>query len=200
MRKFPIGIQDFRELRKRNFLYVDKTREIYQLIEGGKYFFLSRPRRFGKSLLLSTLKYLFLGEKDLFNGLWIEGKHDFEPHPVLHFSFSTLGYQDIGLAEGLLQALDNKAREAGLTLTQKGIGPRFQELIQQLAKRGSKVVLLIDEYDKPLVDYIDKPEQAEANREILKRFFSVIKDADPSLRFFLITGVSKFSKVSLFQI
>ena len=156
MRKFPIGIQDFQKLREDNYLYIDKTRELFHLLKDGSYYFLSRPRRFGKSLLLSTLKYLFLGEKDLFKGLWIDGKYEFEPHPVLHFSFSTLGYKDIGLVEGLLQTLDNKAREAGLTLTQKGIGPRFQELIHQLAKKGPKVVLLIDEYDKPLVDYIDQ--------------------------------------------
>ena len=199
MKKYPIGIQDFRELRNGGYLYVDKTEAIYKLIESGKYYFLSRPRRFGKSLLISTLKYLFQGERDLFEGLWIEGKYDFEPHPVLHFSFSALGYKDIGLETGLHQALNNRAEEAGFSLTQQGIGPRFQELIQRLAKGGRKVVLLIDEYDKPLVDYIDQPEQAEINRDILKNFFSVIKDADPFLRFFLITGVSKFSKVSLFS-
>jgi hypothetical protein len=199
MKKYPIGIQDFRELRKGGYLYVDKTQEIYNLIDSGKYYFLSRPRRFGKSLLISTLKYLFQGERALCEGLWINDEYDFEPHPVLHFSFSTLGYKDIGLEKGLHQALNNKAREAGFSLTQEGIGPRFQELIQGLAKEGQQVVLLIDEYDKPLVDYINQPEQAEINRDMLKNFFSVIKDADPFLRFFLITGVSKFSKVSLFS-
>ncbi|MCO6478710.1 MAG: AAA family ATPase [Phaeodactylibacter sp.] len=199
MKKYPIGIQDFRELIKGEFLYIDKTREIFELTESGKYYFLSRPRRFGKSLLISTLKYLFQGERELFKGLWIEGEYDFEPHPVLHFSFSALGYKDIGLETSLHQALDNKAEEAGFSLTQQGMGPRFQELIRKLAKDGRKVVLLIDEYDKPLVDYIDQPEQAEINRDILKNFFSIIKDSDPFLQFFLITGVSKFSKVSLFS-
>lgn len=199
MKKYPIGLQDFEELLKGGYLYVDKTESIFKIIEAGKYYFLSRPRRFGKSLLLSTLKYLFLGKKDLFDGLWIEGKYDFQPHPVLHFSFSTLGYREIGLKAGLLQALNNKAREAGFELTQQGLGPRFQELIHKLAKDGQQVVLLIDEYDKPLVDYIEKGDQAEENREILKSFFSILKDADAYLRFFLITGVSKFSKVSLFS-
>lgn len=199
MKKYPIGIQDFRELRNAGYLYVDKTKEISDLVESGKYYFLSRPRRFGKSLLVSTLKYLFLGERELFDGLWIADRYDFEPHPVLHFSFSALGYKDIGLERGLHQALNNKAEEAGFSLTQEGIGPRFQELIKRLAENGQKVVLLIDEYDKPLVDYIDQQEQAEVNRDILKNFFSVIKDTDPFLRFFLITGVSKFSKVSLFS-
>ena len=199
MSKYPIGIQDFRKLRKGGYVYVDKTEEIFHLLQRGNYYFLSRPRRFGKSLLLSTLKYLFQGERELFEGLYIAEKYDFKPHPVLHFSFSTLGYKEIGLQAGLLQTLDNKAKEAGFVLTQKGIGPRFQELIHKLASKGTRVVLLIDEYDKPLVDYIDQPEQAEANRETLKSFFSIIKDADPYLRFFLITGVSKFSKVSLFS-
>jgi hypothetical protein len=122
-------------------------------------------------LLISTLKYLFQGERALFEGLWINDEYDFEPHPVLHFSFSTLGYKDIGLEKGLHQALNNKAREAGFSLTQEGIGPRFQELIQGLAKEGQQVVLLIDEYDKPLVDYINQPEQAEINRDMLKISF-----------------------------
>lgn len=199
MKKYPIGIQDFRKLREGGHLYVDKTESIFHLITKGQYYFLSRPRRFGKSLLVSTLKYLFLGERELFDGLWIADRYDFEPHPVLHFSFSALGYKDIGLERGLHQALNNKAEEAGFSLTQEGIGPRFQELVKRLAENGQKVVLLIDEYDKPLVDYIDQQEQAEVNRDILKNFFSVIKDADPFLRFFLITGVSKFSKVSLFS-
>ena len=199
MKKYPIGIQDFRKLREGGYLYIDKTEAIFKLIEAGQYYFLSRPRRFGKSLLVSTLKYLFQGERALFEGLWIEDKLDFEPHPVLHFSFSTLGYKDIGLEAGLHQILDKKAQGAGITLTMRGIGPRFQELLEGLGKGERKVVLLIDEYDKPLVDYIDDPEQAEKNRDILKNFFSVIKEADPFLRFFLITGVSKFSKVSLFS-
>ncbi|KGE86997.1 MAG: AAA family ATPase [Phaeodactylibacter xiamenensis] len=199
MKKYPIGIQDFRKLREGGHLYVDKTESIFHLITEGQYYFLSRPRRFGKSLLVSTLKCLFLGERELFDGLWVANRYDFEPHPVLHFSFSALGYKDIGLERGLHQALNNKAEEAGFSLTQEGIGPRFQELIKRLAENGQKVVLLIDEYDKPLVDYIDQQEQAAVNRDILKNFFSVIKDADPFLRFFLITGVSKFSKVSLFS-
>ncbi|RMG30525.1 MAG: AAA family ATPase, partial [Bacteroidetes bacterium] len=187
MKKYPIGIQDFKKLREEGYLYVDKTEEIYRLLTSGNYYFLSRPRRFGKSLLISTLKYLFQGERESFEGLWIEKHYDFEPHPVLHFSFSTLGYKDIGLEAGLYQSLDNKAEEAGIRLKQKGIGPRFQELIRQMARNGRQLVVLIDEYDKPLVDYIDDPAQAEVNRDILKNFFSVVKDADPFLRLFLLT-------------
>ena len=199
MKKYPIGIQDFRELRTGGYLYVDKTDQVYQLIESGKYFFLSRPRRFGKSLLLSTLKYLFKGESEIFEGLWIADKLPLPVSPVLHFSFSTLGYKDLGLKKALKQAINIQAESFGLSLTREGIGPRFQELMEKLGKGEQKVVLLIDEYDKPLVDYIDHIEKAEEHREILKNFFSVIKDADPFIRFFLITGVSKFSKVSLFS-
>ena len=199
MTKYPIGIQDFKVLRDGGYLYVDKTEDIHELITTGKYYFLSRPRRFGKSLLLSTLKYLFRGEKALFSGLWIEDRWSFDAHPVLHISFSSLGYKDIGLEAGLEQLVNNRAEEAGVELKQKGIGPRFQELIRKLASSGKPVVLLIDEYDKPLVDYIDNEAQANENRELLKSFFSVLKDTDAHLHFLLITGVSKFSKVSLFS-
>ncbi|MEO1449774.1 MAG: AAA family ATPase [Bacteroidota bacterium] len=117
----------------------------------------------------------------------------------MHFSFSSLGYKDLGLNNALLRLLDNAAEEHGVSLKEEGLAWRFQELIRKLARTGQKVVLLIDEYDKPLVDYIDDPDQAEQNRDVLKNFFSIIKDADPYLHFFIITGVSKFSKVSLFS-
>ncbi|MEZ5044699.1 MAG: AAA family ATPase [Saprospiraceae bacterium] len=199
MKKYPIGIQDFRELRQGAYLYVDKTKQIYELIEAGKYYFLSRPRRFGKSLLISTLKYLLQGEQELFEGLWIEGKYDFESHPVLHLSFSSIGYKTLGLVEALDQRIDLLAASHEIELKRSTYDQKFAELLEKLCKKRGKVALLIDEYDKPLVDYIDQPEQAEINRDILKNFFSIIKDADPFLRFFLITGVSKFSKVSLFS-
>lgn len=199
MRKYPIGIQDFRELRRGGFLYIDKTKQLLELIEAGKYYFLSRPRRFGKSLLVSTLKYLFQGNQELFKGLWIADKYDFEPHPVLHFSFSSIGYKTMGLVEALEARLNLLAAEHNIHLERGSYDQKLAELLEKLSRNKQRVVLLIDEYDKPLVDYIDDPEKAEINREILKNFFSIIKDADPYLRFFLITGVSKFSKVSLFS-
>ena len=201
MKRYPIGIQDFSVLREGGYLYVDKTQQMYALLSSGKYFFLSRPRRFGKSLLISKLKYFFQGRRDLFEGLWVgqHADHDWEAHPVLHFSFSTLGYQDLGLEAALHQALERKAEAFGVSLKLSGLGNRFEELIEALGSGPRKVVLLIDEYDKPLVDYLDDLPQAEANRKTLKNFFSIIKDADAHLRFFLITGVSKFSKVSLFS-
>lgn len=199
MKKYPIGIQDFRELRNGGFLYIDKTRELYELIDSGKYYFLSRPRRFGKSLLISTLKYLFQGDRELFEGLWIEDRHDFEPYPVIHISFSSIGYKTMGLANALDAAVDRLATSYKVKLERNTYDQKFAELLEKLCDKGRKVVLLIDEYDKPLVDYIVQPEQVKINRDILKNFFSIIKDADPFLRFFLITGVSKFSKVSLFS-
>ncbi|MDX2245316.1 MAG: AAA family ATPase [Bacteroidia bacterium] len=201
MKKYPIGVQDFSEIRTGGYLYVDKTRDIYELAQSGKYFFLSRPRRFGKSLLLSTLKYLFQGRRELFSGLWVdrEAEYDWVAHPVVHFSFSSSGYKDIGLEAALLRLVNEAAVQYHLTLENVGLSGRFRELIQALGKGPQKLVLLIDEYDKPLVDYIEDLPQAEIHRDILKNFFSVIKDCDPFIRFFLITGVSKFSKVSLFS-
>ncbi|MDX2248548.1 MAG: AAA family ATPase [Bacteroidia bacterium] len=201
MKKYPIGIQDFAKLREGGYLYVDKTREIFELIRNGSYFFLSRPRRFGKSLLLSTLKYLFEGRRELFSDLWVarEADYDWVPHPVLHFSFSSSGYKDIGLEPALLRLVEEAAKIRGISLYSVGLSGRFRELIQALGSGTQKLVILIDEYDKPLIDYIEDIPQAETNRDILKNFFSVVKDADPFIRFFLITGVSKFSKVSLFS-
>ena len=201
MKRYPIGLQDFSEVRTGGYLYVDKTKQVYELTRSGKYFFLSRPRRFGKSLLLSTLKYFFLGRRDLFEGLWVdqEAEADWAEHPVLHFSFSSLSYRDLGLGPALHQELNIQAEQHGLSLQREGLGQRFEELIQNLGSGSQKVVLLIDEYDKPLTDYLKDYEQAQANRETLKTFFSVLKEADAYLRFFLITGVSKFSKVSLFS-
>ncbi len=199
MQNLPIGIQDFRKLREGDYLYVDKTPWIHQLVNSSGYYFLSRPRRFGKSLLISTLRELFLGSEDLFSDLWIEGKYDFTPHPVIHISFNNLGYKEIGLQESLLRSLAQIALSYDITLSEKSPGLQFEELIRRLSKNGQDVVLLIDEYDKPIIDYLDDLPQAQANREILKNFYSIIKEADRYLRFMLITGVSRFSKVSIFS-
>jgi hypothetical protein len=201
MKRYPIGIQDFSVLREGNYLYVDKTKLVHELVGSGKYYFLSRPRRFGKSLLLSTLKYYFLGRRDLFQGLWIDqhGGHDWAVHPVISFSFNAIDFKTLGLHNALELALDKEAKAHGITLQQPSLATRFEELLKALGAGAQKVVLLIDEYDKPIIDYIDDIPTADANRETLKNFFSVIKNADPFLQFFFITGVSKFSKVSLFS-
>lgn len=198
MQKLPIGIQDFRKLRKGGYLYVDKTKVIHQLISTGQYYFFSRPRRFGKSLLISTLRELFLGHRQLFEGLWIEDRYEWEPGPVIHIAFNDLGYKDNGLEEAIQKRLREIAEDYGISLSSSGVALSFRELIRTLAD-GGKVALLIDEYDKPIIDYLDDLPQARENREILKSFYSIIKEADPLLRFAFLTGVSKFSKVSIFS-
>ena len=197
--KLPIGIQSFREIRENEFLYVDKTETLFRLVTRGKYYFLSRPRRFGKSLTLSTIKALFQGQKELFDGLWIQDHWDWtQQHPVIHISFSSIGYKTMGLEAALSQALDNEATKHGIEFTTDDYDQKFKELIKKLSKQN-KVILLIDEYDKPIIDYLDNLPQAKAHQQVLKSFYSVIKDADPYIRFLMITGVSKFSKVSIFS-
>jgi hypothetical protein len=199
MKHLPIGIQDFTELRQENYLYVDKTPIVYQLVEEGKYYFLSRPRRFGKSILMSTLRELFKGSKELFEGLWIADHWNWEEkHPVIHLAYNEIGYKELGLREALNKEINIQAHTHGLTLKEKGLARRFKELIQGLSKK-KQVVLLIDEYDKPLIDYIGAPEQLEENRNILREFYSIIKSADPYLRFVMLTGVSRFSRISIFS-
>lgn len=200
MKNLPIGIQTFSDLIEGNYLYIDKTEFIHRLLSSGvKYYFLSRPRRFGKSLLVSTLREIFSGNKPLFKGLWIENKIDWTPHPIIQIDFLGLNY---ATKEELIDTLDfliDKNAEAhGLTLKEKTYDKRFRELVTTLAK-GGKVVVLVDEYDKPIIDFIDKPATASCNRDILKSFYSNLKGLDEYIRFVFITGVSKFSKVSVFS-
>jgi len=198
-RKLPIGIQSFSKLRKNNLLYVDKTEIIYRLTEAGNYFFLSRPRRFGKSLTLSTLKSLFQGHKELFDGLWIQDHWDWtKQHPVIHISFSSIGYKELGLEKAIELQLYKIAKNENIYLEEAGISQLFKELIKKLSKTN-EVVLLIDEYDKPIIDYLDDLPQAKENQKILKSFYSIIKDSGTYIQFLMITGVSKFSKVSIFS-
>ncbi len=197
--KYPIGIQDFREIREKDFVYIDKTEHISKILRSGKYFFLSRPRRFGKSLLLSTIKELYSGQKELFKGLWIEDQWDWDDqHPVICLKFSSQGVSTLGLEKAIHNMLEAAAEELGVSLPDTSYDQKFKSLIQQKGKE-KKVVLLVDEYDKPIIDYLDDIEQAEANRETLKSFYSVIKDSDPYLELVFITGVSAFSKVSIFS-
>lgn len=198
--KFPIGIQDFRELREGGYVYVDKTEHIHRIISAGKYFFLSRPRRFGKSLLLSTLNELYSGSRELFGGLWVENRWDWEANkrPVIWLKFSSYAYKERGLAAAIDEGLMLEARRLGIALGDSGYKNHFQELIIK-AGASQKAVLLIDEYDKPIIDFLEDLPQAEANRDILKSFYSVLKDCDPYLELAFITGVSAFSKVSIFS-
>lgn len=197
--KYPIGIQDFGELRRGGYVYVDKTEHIHRIITGGKYFFLSRPRRFGKSLLLSTMKELYSGARELFDGLWIENNWDWKKqNPVIWLKFSSYSYQTKALDQAINEGLLLEAQRMGITLGEANYKSYLQELIVKAASNG-KVVLLIDEYDKPIIDYLDDIPQAEANRDVLKNFYSILKDSDAYLELVFITGVSAFSKVSIFS-
>jgi hypothetical protein len=176
---------------------LDKTRYIFHLLPN-KYYFLSRPRRFGKSLLISTLEELFEGNKELFKDLWIYDKIEWKKHPVIHLSFNMVDYKEKGLRQALNDELAHIANSFDISLSETTYSGMFKELIAKLSEK-EKVVVLIDEYDKPIIDYIENLSQAEENREILKNFYSIIKDSDRYLRFLFITGVSKFSKVSIFS-
>lgn len=199
LKRLPVGIQTFSEIREGNWLYVDKTKPIYRMTQEGKYYFFSRPRRFGKSLTLSTLKSLYQGRKDLFEGLWIEDQWDWtRAHPVVHISFSSIGHKELGLEQAIKKQIKKRAEEDHLELKEEGISQLFRELIEKLAQ-DQRIVLLIDEYDKPIIDFLTDIPQAKDNQSILKSFYSVIKDADQHIELLMITGVSKFSKVSIFS-
>ena len=203
MKKYPIGIQSFEKIRSSNFYYVDKTEFVYNLVtEGSGYYFLSRPRRFGKSLFLDTLHQAFAGKKEYFKGLFLENNWNWdEQFPVLHISFGAGVLRDIdSLNSRFNYLLSRFAEEYKVELKQKNISDRFDELVRKIsAKQNRQVVILIDEYDKPILDNIDKLESAIEIREELKNFYSVIKDLDNCLKFVFLTGVSRFSKVSIFS-
>jgi hypothetical protein len=202
--KLPIGEQSLNTIHREKMLYVDKTEQIYRLITGARYSFLSRPRRFGKSLTLSTIDELFSGNKELFEGLWVEKHWDWsKKNPVIHISFSKLDYQGLGLENAIISFLDEEGLKHGITLIKQSAKSKLVELVEKLNQKLGKVVLLIDEYDKPLIDYLEKEniDTAKENQKILKTFYSGLKDKDSqdAMRFLLITGVSKFSQVSIFS-
>ena len=203
-KKLPIGIQNLREIREGGHYYVDKSGYAVRLATEGKYYFLSRPRRFGKSLFLDTLKELFEANRPLFEGLYAAENWDWSTqHPVIRVSFGTGNFSS---REGLDQRIRELLLENAERLDVKqppadsSIGGLFSTLIRRARElHGERVVVLIDEYDKPILDNIENAEVATAMREGLRNLYSVLKDADPHLRFVLLTGVSKFSKVSLFS-
>ena len=201
-KKLPIGIQTFSKIREDDYIYIDKTKEALELIESYNYTFLSRPRRFGKSLFLDTLHNIFEGKKELFEGLYIYDKWDFETtYPVIKISW-----------DGNLQTTDNLERVARRSFNKnqkrlgivcednKNLSICFDELIQKAyEKYNQRVVILIDEYDRPILDTIDNLEQSKLNREFIKGMYSVMKGADAYIKFVFLTGVSKFSKASIFS-
>ena len=202
IRKLPIGTQDFKTLREKNMLYADKTQYIYQLVTVHRQVFLSRPRRFGKSLFCSALKYYFEGRKDLFTGLAIENlEKEWIEYPVIYIDFN-IGSNDClqSVRIVLSSILDEYERQWGITKNYDDLSVRFSTLIKYACeKSGKKVVVLIDEYDKSLVNTIDKPQTNDELRNFFKGFYGVLKGMDYCLQFVFLTGVTKFSKVSVFS-
>ncbi len=201
MKPLTTSIYTFSDLIAGGYLYVDKTAHIYELVREFKgQYFLSRPRRFGKSLLISTLKAIFLGQRELFDGLAIaDTDYNWQTYPVIHLDLGTAAAQTAKeLESNLLRKINYSAQEHNITLLSTEVAACFEELILNLANRDGKVVILVDEYDKPLLGHLEKPTAPEIQR-ILKEFYAVIKTTEPQQRFVLLTGVSKFSKVSIFS-
>ena len=201
-RRLPIGIQTFREIREGNHYYVDKTAHIQQLIDEGKHYFLSRPRRFGKSLFLDTLQELFEGNEPLFEGLYIHDHWDWSVrYPVLRFDFSSGNYQGPDdLRKEVAVQLDALENEAKVSPRNEDASARLRHLMKVLHERsGQRVVLLVDENDKPILDALAVPEVARANRNFLHSLYATTKDCDAHIHFTFLTGVSQFSKASIFS-
>jgi hypothetical protein len=204
LKNLPTDTYDFPRLRdpRENLIYIDKTELIYKLISSGHYFFLSRPRRFGKSLLISTLKQLYQGNRKLFTGLAIAATdYDFPSYPVIHLDVYTSRFDDRKALEAdLIQKLQDLIVQNKWDVTLESETPRacLGELIRKLSEHG-RVVILIDEYDKPILDHLEDLERAKIARDVLQDFYSVIKEHDAELHFVMVTGVSRFSKVSLFS-
>jgi hypothetical protein len=197
----PIGIQDFRKLIEGGYLYVDKTRWIYELIRNPSgVYFLARPRRFGKSLLISTLEEIFRGNRALFHGLWLDDQpYDWQTFPVIRMDLSLYRADNAEhLKLVLAEMLGELAERAGVELGSGDYLKRFRDLIWRLAG-DHRVVILVDEYDKPLLDHLDDLAEARRVREVLRSFYGVIKGMDAHIRFVMLTGVSKFSKVGVFS-
>ena len=196
----PLGLQDFRGLIEGGYKYIDKTMYLHRMATAGKYYFLSRPRRFGKSLTVSTLGELYKGSRELFKGLWIEDKWDWSrKHPVIQITLTGSGFVETGLESSLHYLLDKQIRERGFQPVQGGISNKFEYLIQESARDG-KVVVLIDEYDAPIIHFLGTDiDKATGNREILREFYTVLKNNDSYLEFVFLTGVSKFSKTGIFS-
>ena len=202
-RKLPLGIQTFRTIREEDCYYVDKTAYAKRLVDDGAHYFLSRPRRFGKSLFLDTLKELFEGDEELFRGLHVHDRWDWSVrHPVARLSFGAGDFKDPDyLRADVLAQLDGLEREAQVEPRHDAGPTRFRHLLRSWHERtGRRVVVLVDEYDKPILDALAEPAAARANRDYLRGLYGVVKDCGAHVRFTFLTGVSKFSKVSLFSV
>ena len=203
LKLYPVGIQTFERIRKENKLYIDKTEYVYRMTHsGGCYFFLSRPRRFGKSLLVSTFESYFSGKKELFEGLAIEKlEQEWMEYPVLHFDMSGGKHMEKEQLEDYLSnRLEAEERKWGITHTKRGANDRLTELITTAYEiSGKQVVVLIDEYDAPMLDVAHDKETLDVLRNVMRNFFSPLKMCEPMLRFVFLTGITKFSQVSIFS-
>lgn len=203
LKLYPVGIQTFERIRKENKLYIDKTEYVYRMTHsGGCYFFLSRPRRFGKSLLVSTFESYFSGKKELFEGLAIEKlEQEWMEYPVLHFDMSGGKHMEKEQLEDYLSnRLEAEERKWGTTHSKRGVNDRLTELITTAYEiSGKQVVVLIDEYDAPMLDVAHDKETLDVLRNVMRNFFSPLKMCEPMLRFVFLTGITKFSQVSIFS-
>ncbi|MDR3291411.1 MAG: AAA family ATPase [Methanobrevibacter sp.] len=202
MKKLPLGIQTFSQIIEEDYLYVDKTKYLYEIVKKGKSYFLSRPRRFGKSLIVSTLKEIFKGNKKLFEGLYIYDKWNWnEKYPVIHLDLSKVINKNVELLEArLIKVIEGIALSFSINLNNIDSQGMLDELITKLYDSfNQKVVILIDEYDTPLIDNMEDNEVFDTNREFLNSFYKVLKSNDEYLKFIFLTGVSKFSNVSIFS-
>ena len=200
MKNLPIGIQTIQEIITKGYIYVDKTQFALELIEKGKHYFLSRPRRFGKSLFVSTLKEIFKGNRALFEGCHIAASnYDWKPYPVLLLNFGRITNETTeDLKASLQRAIAKLAKSYEVAIDIPSAQEGLENLVEELSTKG-RVVVLIDEYDKPLIDHLHNQEVAEGNRRLLQDFFGVLKNLDEYIEFTFITGISKFSKVALFS-
>lgn len=199
---YPIGIQSFEKLRNDGYLYIDKTALIYKLVKTGSYYFLSRPRRFGKSLLISTLEVYFQGKKELFDGLAIAGlEKDWVQYPILHIDLNISKYDSAQDLDDILNDyLTNWEALYGAAPSETSLALRFKGVVKRACeKTGQRVVILVDEYDKPMLQAIGNKELQEKYRNTLKPFYGVLKTMDSCIKFALLAGVTKFGKVSVFS-
>ena len=200
--RYPVGKYDFKSIREEGYVYVDKTQFIPLLLEGTNYYFLARPRRFGKSMFLSTLEYFFLGDREIFRGLAVDSyKWDWQTYPVIRIDFGQSGYRSKDSLEQMLDyILSDYEKKYGVEKNSANLQIRLISIIKTAReKTGLKVVVLVDEYEKPVTDNIDNREVMEYNREILRSFYQVLKSADPYLKMVFLTGVTKFGQMSVFS-
>jgi len=202
MKKLPLAKSDFTKMIKEGYVYVDKTKEMYDLINYSSYVFLSRPRRFGKSLLVSTLEAMFQGKKELFKGLWIEDKIEWKEYPVIRIDFGELNYKTFDFFEQKMgDVLDTIATDYGLTLSSSHYNSKIGELLSGIYKKtGREIVVLIDEYDAPIARHITDLDLAFQYQKSLRDFYSILKARNAQIKFMFLTGISKFAKMSIFSV